>query len=123
MQIHAIQTRQTIYSISQAFSVPAEEIISANQISDPSRLVVGQTIVIPITGSYYWVREGDSLTSIAAKFGISAQQLAQINRLNESQPLRIGLRLYIPPRPKKSAEINAYIEPRGTSLAQELRTS
>jgi spore germination protein len=123
MQIHVIQPGQSMYSISRAYSVPAEEIISSNQISDPNRLVVGQTLVIPITGSYYWVSAGDSLSSIAAKFGISAQRLAQINHLNETQPLRIGLRLYIPPRPKTSAEINAYIEPRGTSLAQNLRTS
>jgi spore germination protein len=123
MQIHVIQTGQSIYSISKAFSIPEEEIISANQISDPSRLVVGQSLVIPITGSYYWVSAGESLTSIAAKFGISAQQLAQINHLNVTQPLRVGLRLYIPPRPKTSAEINAYIEPSGTSISQDLRTS
>jgi spore germination protein len=123
MQIHVIQSGQSIYGISQAYSVPPEEIISANQLSDPSRLVVGQSLVIPITGSYYWVSAGETLTSIAAKFGITAEQLAEINRLDITQPLRIGLRLYIPPRPKTSAEINAYIEPRGTSLSQDLRTS
>jgi spore germination protein len=123
MQIHVVQSGQSIYSISKAFSVPAAEIITANQISDPDRLVVGQSLVIPITGSYYWVRAGESLSSIAAKFGVSVHQLAQINRLNETQPLRVGLRLYIPPRPKTSAEINAYIEPRGRSLSQELKTS
>ena len=35
------------------------------KLPDPSRIVVGQALVIPITGSYHWVQPGQSLYFIA----------------------------------------------------------
>lgn len=43
--------------------------------------------------------------------------------MNPNAPLRVGLRLYIPPDSKREAEINAYVEPRGESVSQELQSS
>ncbi|MBW4085084.1 glycoside hydrolase family 18 protein [Paenibacillus sp. S150] len=121
MQIHVVQAGQSLYGIAQAYEVPADEISEANQLSAPGRLVVGQTLVIPIAGMYYWVQPGDSLYSIARRFGLNVNILADSNRLSVSQPLQIGFRLYIPPEPKRDAEINAYIEPRGEEVSQSLR--
>ena len=85
----------------------------ANQIPEPDRLVVGQALVIPIWGQFYSVQAGDSLWSIGQRFGVPYLTLAQMNNINPNMPLMIGTRLFIPPSPKKSAEILAYIEPRG----------
>ena len=46
--------------------------------------------------------------------------LVQINGINPNQPLQVGLRLYIPPMPKKDAEFLAYIEPRGKAVSEGL---
>lgn len=121
MQIHVVQPGQSLYGIAEAYGVPMDTIIEANQLTAPSMLVVGQALVIPIVGSYYWVQSGDSLYSIAQRFGINVNTLADINGLSLTQPLRVGLRLYIPPRPRRSAEINAYIEPRGGEVSENLR--
>jgi spore germination protein len=86
--------------------------VEANELPGPGRLVVGQALVIPIVGSYYWVQPGDSFYSIGRRFGIRPEELARINRIPLNQPLMIGTRLYIPPGPKRNAEINAYVEPR-----------
>ncbi|TVY06834.1 LysM peptidoglycan-binding domain-containing protein [Paenibacillus cremeus] len=123
MQIHVVQSGQSLYGIAQAYGVSVETITSANEISPAHTLVIGQALVIPITGHYYWVQPGDSLSSIARKFGISAQTLASVNHLHANRPLQVGLRLYIPSAPRRKAEANAYIEPRGTEVTAALHQS
>ncbi len=120
MQIHVVQRGQSLFLIAQMYNSTVSAIAEANKIPNPNNLVVGQTLVIPIVGSYYWVQPGDSLYSIAAKFGLSYQELARINGISVNEPLQIGLRLYIPPRPRRIAEINAYVEPFGNTVAPEL---
>ncbi|HEY8390693.1 MAG TPA: LysM peptidoglycan-binding domain-containing protein, partial [Clostridia bacterium] len=120
MQIYTIQRGDSLYAIARTFKSSVNDIVNANRIPDPERLVVGQTIVIPITGSYYFVQPGDSLWSIGRRFNVNYLTLAQINRINPSQPLPVGLRLYIPPFPKVTAEVNAYIEPMGNAPSQSL---
>lgn len=121
MQIHVVQPGQSLYGISQAYGVPYQSIAAANEIDPNQTLVVGQALVIPIEGSYYWVQPGDTLYTIARKFGISVQTLASVNRINVGAPLQVGTRLYLPSRPKRPAEINGYIEPRGTEVSAELQ--
>ncbi len=123
MQIHVVQEGQSIFSIAGLYNTTVAAITSANEVPNPNRLVVGQTLVIPIIGSFYWVQPGDSLYSIAQMYGISYQELARINSISVTGPLQVGLRLYIPPQPKTEVEINAYVEPIGTTVTQELQQS
>lgn len=120
MQIHVVQAGQSIFQIAQMYNSTVSAIVGANEVPNPNQLVVGQTLVIPILGRYYWVQLGDSLYSIAQRFGLSYQELARINGIPVNQPLQVGLRLYIPPRPRRAAEINAYVEPIGGVVAPEL---
>jgi len=113
MQIHVVQRGQTLSGIAERYGTTAEEITRANELTAPGQLVVGQTLVIPIAGSFYWVQRGDTLYTIGQRFGISAAQLARVNRIPLYRPLQIGTRLFIPPRPRPAADFNAYAEPRG----------
>lgn len=123
MQIHVVQQGQTLFGIAQAYSTTVNDIAEANQINASLPLVVGQSLVIPIVGRFYFVQQGDTLTSIARRFGLTAQRLAEINRISPDQALSVGTRLYIPPRPKRGAEINGYVEPRGTAVTPALERS
>lgn len=123
MQVHIVQPGQTTYRIAQFYGIPYEDIVEANELPNPERLVVGQTLVIPNVGNYYWVRPGDSLWSIAQRFGLSYHELARVNAISVDQPLSIGFRLYIPPRPRRRAEFNAYVEPRGGTVSAALEES
>lgn len=123
MQIHVVQPGQSIFQIAQLYNTTVSAIVGANEVPNPNQLVVGQTLVIPIVGSFYWVQPGDSLYSIGQRFGISYQELARINGIPANQPLPVGLRLYIPPRPRRRAEINAYVEPTGTTVTPALEES
>lgn len=102
------------------YGTTVQSIVDANQIPEPSRLVIGQALVIPIVGSFYYVQPGDSLWSISQRFGINYSTLAQVNGINANQPLMVGMRLYIPSQPKTNAEILAYLEPRGTTVSDML---
>ena len=94
--------------------------MDANQIPEPNRLVVGQALVIPVNGQYYIVQPGDSLWSIGQRFNVNYLTLAQVNGLSPNALLMIGTRLYIPPAAKTSAEIFAYVEPRGDEVSELL---
>jgi spore germination protein len=113
MQIHVIQPGQSIFGIAQAYNTTAAAIVAANEVPNPDQLVVGQTLVIPIIGSFYWVQPGDTLFTIGQRLGVNYLEVARVNNLQPDQPLPVGLRLYIPPRPRTPAEINAYVEPIG----------
>jgi spore germination protein len=123
MQIHVVQPGQTLYGIAGAYGVGADVITEANQLSAPGMLVAGQTLVIPVAGMYYWVQPGDSFYTIAQRFGLTAGELAAVNSLPLNQPLQIGFRLYLPPGPKRQAEVNAYVEPRGEEVTQALQNA
>lgn len=120
MQIHVVQAGQTLPGIAQAYGTTAEAIASANEFPASASLVIGQALVIPITGSYYWVKSGDSLYSIGRMWGVPYQELARANRIPVNATLQVGTRLYIPPQPKRRAEVNAYVEPRGDSVSPAL---
>lgn len=120
MQIHVVQPGQSILQIARMYNSTVAAIVGANEVPNPNQLVVGQTLVIPIVGSFYTVQRGDSLYSIARRFGISYQELARVNRISVNQTLQVGTRLYIPPRPQIKAEINAYVEPIGGNVTPAL---
>ncbi|MDP4086593.1 MAG: glycoside hydrolase family 18 protein [Bacillota bacterium] len=123
MQIHVVQKNESIDSIAKTYGTTVKDIVDANDIPNPSNLVVGQTMVIPIIGSFYTVKPGDSLYSIAQRIGVTAQQIAAANRIPVNQRLQAGLRLYIPPGKKRKAEFNGYVEPRGTSVPPSIENS
>ncbi|MBD7986301.1 glycoside hydrolase family 18 protein [Sporosarcina sp. Sa2YVA2] len=119
MQIHVVQQGQSLYGIGQAYGVAYEEIAEANKLVDPSKIVVGQALVIPINGSYHWVQPGQSLYTISKLYGTTVENLARINGINPGSILQIGQRLYIPKRIKKEIETFLYVEPR-EAIMQEL---
>jgi spore germination protein len=123
MQIHVVKSNESLTTIARTYHSTVQDIIEANDLPNPNNLVVGQSIVIPIIGQFYFVQSGDTLFTIARRFGVSTQQLATINRINVNQPLNTGFRLYIPQRAKRNAEFNAYVEPRGTTVAPVLESS
>jgi spore germination protein len=123
MQIHVIQRNESLTTIANSYHTTVKDIIEANELPNPNNLVVGQAIVIPIVGRFYTVQPGDTLQSISQKVGVPAQELATINRIPVNQPLHVGLRLYIPQAKKRTAEFNAYVEPRGTTVPSELENS
>jgi spore germination protein len=123
MQIHVVKSNESLTTIARTYNTTVNDIVEANDIPNPNNLVVGQAMVIPIVGSFYYVQPGDNLWSIGQKTGVPYQQIASVNRISLNQQLYVGFRLYIPQASKRRAEFNAYVEPRGTSVAPILESS
>jgi len=47
------------------------------------------------SGTWYLVKKGDSLSSIASRFGTSSQSIAEMNNLTDANQLAVGQRLYV----------------------------
>ncbi|WP_461205396.1 glycosyl hydrolase family 18 protein [Clostridium sp. DL1XJH146] len=110
MQIHVVRKGQTLWGISQTYSVPLDTLIRSNEIPNPNNLVVGQSIVIPIYGSYHWVKPGESLYQIGRQYNISTDELMRINGIMNVYQVPIGLRLYIPQKTRRYADVGAYVD-------------
>jgi len=90
----------TLSGISRRCEVSLEALIEANDVEDPHRLRIGQTIVIPEAGwnraSGYVVGPGDTIGSIAAELRLPATSLMELNPRLESNDLPVGLVLRVP---------------------------
>ncbi|MFL8939275.1 LysM peptidoglycan-binding domain-containing protein [Rossellomorea oryzaecorticis] len=123
MQIHVVQPNQSLFGIAQAYGSTVKDIVESNELPNPDNLVVGQSLVIPIVGSFYYVQPGDSLWGISQKVGVPYQELARVNGISPNVPLQVNQRLYVPQKPKVRAEFNAYVEPYGKEVAPNLEES
>ncbi|HZW68343.1 MAG TPA: glycoside hydrolase family 18 protein, partial [Pseudogracilibacillus sp.] len=122
MQIYVVTSGDTLFSIANAFNTSVTAITEANQL-DTADLVVGQALVIPIIGSYYFVQTGDSLYKIAQQFNTSVEILARTNHILPENVLPVGLRLYIPPQSRTPITSFGYIEPSGEVVSDNLETA
>ncbi|MCM3743745.1 glycoside hydrolase family 18 protein [Sporosarcina luteola] len=124
MLIHVVQQGQSLYGIGQTYGIPYEEIASANELTNPSRIVVGQALVIPVAGSYHWVLPGQSLYVISRLYGTTVEELARVNGISPNSILQIGQRLSLPQRRKPVIDTFLYVEPREAIMdviVQEVR--
>jgi len=91
--IHVLQKGETLYGVSRQYNVPAEAIMSYNNIDNPDKLKSGQKIRIP---DMYTILKGDTLYGIARKLNISIDSLLAANKLENNSKLQAGQTLYIP---------------------------
>lgn len=87
MTIHVVKEGDTLSSIAEQYGVSAERIIIENELPNPEKLILGQSIGIRVPGVVHTVVEGDTLYSIAEKYGTTPTQILQNNprvAVNES---------------------------------------
>lgn len=123
MQIYVIKRGDTLSSIADRYGTTVNALEDANELDHPDRLVVGQTLVIPIIGQFYFVKSGESLYSIAQKFGMTYQELAQVNNISAYNMLPVGFRLYIPEQPKRSITSLGYLQPTTSTVSETLQNA
>jgi len=96
---YVIEPGDTLYGISQKFNTSIENILLFNYIPDPTRIFVGETLVIPQSppeAILYTVKPGDTVYSIAQRYGTSVQNIALFNYLENPNLIYVGQRLIIP---------------------------
>lgn len=107
---HTVQRGETLSAIGQQYNVSLSDLVTANNILNPSSIVAGQSLSIPGAASAstspgyspaqsattYTVQAGDSLFSIASRFGVSVWAITQANNLANPSLLHAGNVLTIP---------------------------
>jgi LysM repeat protein len=103
---YTVQPGDTLAKISQKFGVSSAAIMSANGLTNPNLIVVGQKLVIPGGGApapapkptttTYTVQPGDTLSKIAQKFRVAPAAIMSANGLTNANLIRVGQKLVIP---------------------------
>jgi spore germination protein len=79
MQIHVVESGDTLSELSRIYNIPIDKIMSDNNLSDPSAISIGQALLIAKPIAYSTVRFGDDIYAIAARNGVEVTTLLQMN--------------------------------------------
>ena len=99
--VYVVQRGDTLYSIARRYGTTVQAIALANRIPNPSRIFVGQRLVIhgtcaPVPPSrVHVVQRGETLYSIARRYGTSVWAIALANNLRNPNIIYAGQRLII----------------------------
>lgn len=85
---YRVRPGDTISGIARQHGVTTAELLAANSISDPDRVIAGRTLVIPPLT--HVVQPGDVLSRIARRYGVSTASLASANGISNADSLRAG---------------------------------
>lgn len=105
-RVHVVARGETLASIAVTYGASAVSIATANELSDPNLIRIGQKLRIPGAGSgtsatagstdsaaFHVVRSGETLAGIAARHGITVEQLAEANGITDPSRIYLGTRL------------------------------
>lgn len=107
---YTIQAGDTLFSIARGCGLTVDQLASANGISNPDQLSVGQQLSIPTggaaastgtgatsgSGSVHVVQAGENLFRIALSYGLTYQELASYNNITDPASIYVGQELQIP---------------------------
>jgi len=99
---HLVKSGETLQWIAERYNVTPESIIEINNITNISRLTIGQVLTLPATGgpsiftTEHIVQPGQTLREIGELYGISWEQLAEVNNLPNANLIQVGQTLIVP---------------------------
>ena len=79
LTIYVVKPGDSLYAIANKYGVTVDALIYDNQITDPLKLVEGQSLFISATSVEYRVRPGDSLFKIARYYDTSVESILSAN--------------------------------------------
>jgi LysM repeat protein len=113
--VHVVQAGENLYRIASRYGTTYQSVAAANGITNPSRIYVGQRLVIPGASSgtsgsstggtgqtssggqvVHVVQAGENLYRIALRYGTTYQSVAAANGISNPAQIYVGQRLVIP---------------------------
>ncbi len=105
-QLYTIKAGDTLYALANRFNTTVAAIRRANPGIDPTQLMIGQVICIPVPaptptplpcpgGQLYTVRAGDTLFNLARRFNTTVDDILDANP-GLVRPIRVGQVICIP---------------------------
>ena len=100
--VYIVQPGDSLYSIASDFNISVDELITANNITDPNLLAAGQQLIIPglegVSGIVDKTRIniGDSYRSLMRRTQIPQDLFRKLNRIVSPSELYVGAPIIIP---------------------------
>lgn len=129
-----IRQGETLSEIAQRYGVSVERLMQLNGLTDPSRVVAGDALVLraPTSprrsggggagGTSVVVRPGETLSEIADRHNVSVERLVQLNGIQNPSQLMAGDRIVISSRPpartSTSGGARIYVVQPGDTLSE-----
>lgn len=114
MIIYTVKAGDSVYKIANQYGTTTNDIVYANQLSNPDRLAIGQALVVPVDYFEYTVRRGDSLYSIARRYNTTVSKLVEDNpSITNPSMIYVGQSIRISAEDKiiRSIDVNGYAFP------------
>lgn len=122
--IYIVQPGDTLSTIAARFNITLEELMAANEITDPNVLSAGQQLTIPglegVTGvlDTELINFGDSFRSLLRRTQVPAAMLRRLNHLVSPSEFYVGATMIIPKQDNESG-LQARLSPaQGESLLE-----
>jgi len=107
--IHVVRPGENLFRIALRYGVTVNALTTANNLSNPRLIYVGQRLVVPTAGgsaqpvassssNVHIVQPGENLFRIGLRYGVSVNALAAANGIVNTQRIYAGQRLVIPGR-------------------------
>ncbi len=120
MQIHVVHPGETLWLIAQRYGVSVNQIVTANKLESPNKLVSGLGLVIPTAPRTHTVQPGENLWEIAHRYGITVQEIIRTNQIQNPSLIYPGTKLTVPVH-KPIIDVNAYTINTGETGAREIQ--
>ncbi len=148
--LYTVSSGDTLITIAKRYAIDWNDIAAANRLSDYSVLQIGMQLRLPGvpeageaevsapsaeksavqaantavkgSGSFYVVRAGDTLYTIAARNKVTWQALAEVNGLDEDALIQIGQKLTLPATAAVAVEAADTVAASGTTPADVAET-
>jgi spore germination protein len=114
MFLYVVKPNDTLYKLSIKYQVNINNLIRDNGISDPSKLAVGQCLIIRASNFTYVVKKGDSLYQISVRTGVPVAQILKYNpNIKDPSSIQVGdeIKIVYDNENKVPKEINGYAYP------------
>jgi LysM repeat protein len=97
ISLYVVREGDTLSQIAEMFDINSKTILWANDISSPSKIRPGDSLIIlPITGVRHVVKKGDTLASIAKKYDGDVEDILAYNQLASAEDVSIGDTIVVP---------------------------
>ncbi len=105
--VHIVAPGDTLYNVSLRYGVSVEEIMAANNLTNPNALTIGQQLTIPAPGTVaqppvpgseqtHLVSRGENLFRIGLQYGCTVDQLSAYNNIPYPYTIYVGDQIRIP---------------------------
>lgn len=106
---YTVKSGDSLSAIAARYGMSYETLARLNNISDPNRIYVGQTLNLGTlgytshhyaassssNGGSYTIQAGDTLSAIAARYGMSYETLARLNNISDPNRIVAGQRIVL----------------------------